>query len=240
AAFAAILHKRDGVAALCAVLACGITTHALMSLPVLYDAAWQIFVFMFSAAAAALLPRLILPGSGTWSGSFIALFESSPILTFLSDRTEWLLHERGITAWINGILAGIATRSGTTPKVLSEPGFATAIVCIVLLVAIGLMVQRARTTEAALADAIGIMLLLAVVREPAPWLLVVPFAIGSGRRLWLLIAICSPILMLASTGGSTNWLIYSASLALPVAWYIGLKLQDMAAETPPAKPARAA
>jgi len=239
AAFSAIVNKRDGLAALCGVTACGVTTTAVVALPVLYDAAWQMFVFMFSAAGAAILPRLILPGAGTWSGSFTAMFDASPLLSFLANRTEWLLHERGITDAINRFLVAFAKRSDTTTKVLSEPVFAGTIVCVVILIMIGLLVQRARTTEAALADGIGVMLLLAVVREPAAWLLVVPFALGANRRFWLLIAVCSPILMLATSESATNWLIYVASLALPAAWYLGLKLQDMASDTPAARPARA-
>jgi len=238
AAIAALARKRDGLTALCAVLACGIATTSVVALPVLYNAAWQMFIFLFSALIAAFLPRLFLPAAGTWSSSMAVMVAGSPVLTFLTKRVEDLLHQRGVTEGINRVLRAIAKRAEIAPSIVSEPAFAAVIVVVIVLIVIAVIAQRAGTTEGAIADAVGLMLLVCVTRDPAAWLLVVPFAIAGNRRLWLFIAACSPLLLIG-TEGTTGWLVYAASLLLPAAGFVGLKLQEVASETSAPAAARA-
>ena len=225
AAYAAIEHKRSGLAAVASTLAAGIAAPAVAAVPVFYEASWAMFIFLAALLVTAFVPRFILPTIGGWSGMIKGTVAGSPLLAFLDARVESLLHAGGVATKINGFFLLVAKRGQWNPFAVSDGGLALGVVYCTAIVAIIIAAHGAKKTAAALADALGLMLLVSMTRDPMLWLLPVPFAIAGNRRLWLLLAIGSPILWLG-----TSWTFYAASLVLPAIAFAAIKLQETSAK----------
>ena len=234
AAVVATIKRRYGLSALNGVLASGVTIGAIAGLPVLYGAAWHVMVWLGAAAVTLVLPKIILPSVTGWTTSLSSLASSSPILSFLNGRIASILTEWGVIDVLNAFSKAITTRAGTAARLVSPEVLATLIIVIALFVAISVIAARAETLEAAMADGIGLFLILAMTRDAALWVLVAPFAITSARRLWLLVAICSPILLFATGDARSSQIVWAISLAVPIAGFVALKLQKEAAPPKPA------
>jgi hypothetical protein len=221
AGYAAVEHKRSGVAAATATLAAGIAAPAIAALPIYYEASWAMFIFLASLIITALVPRFLLPSIGGWSGMVKGTIAGSPILAFVAQRVESLLHSLGAAKSINEFISTVARRGGWTLFGVNDAGLAVGIVFFATILAIVIAAHGVKKTAAALADAIGLMLLVSTARDPMLWLLVVPFAIAGNRRLWLFVAIASPILWLG-----TGWTFYLASLLLPALAFAAIKLHE--------------
>jgi hypothetical protein len=235
AAVTASVKRRYGLAAFAGVLAAGVTITAISALPVLYGAAWYMVVFLASAATTLVVPKIILPSVTGWTTSLSTLSATSPVLAFLNGRVASLLAEWGVIDFLNAISKAITTRAGTAPRIVSGEVLATLIIVVALFVAISVIAARAETLEAAMADGLALFLIVTMTRDAALWMLVAPFAIISTRRLWLLVAICSPLLMLQSTDARSSLILWSISVGIPLVLFIVMKLQKSApAEAVPA------
>lgn len=228
AALTFVTRKRDGVGGFAVIFAAGVATSAVVAIPVIYDASWQVFIFLGAALVGIVVPKIILPSTTKWSSALAALVASSPLLAFLAGRVEILLRDWGTGSVLNGFLTAIAKRIGTTHDPISDLALASAVVVVVLVASVFIIALRAESNESGMADALGLTLLALVTLDPAAWLLVVPFAIAGNRRFWLLVAICSPLTFFAHIDGDVNWIVYAVSLAAPAAWYVAMRLQDAA------------
>jgi len=225
AAVVATIKRRYGLSALNGVLASGVTIGAIAGLPVLYGAAWHVMVWLGAAAVTLVLPKIILPSVTGWTTSLSSLASSSPILSFLNGRIASILTEWGVIDVLNAFSKAITTRAGTAARLVSPEVLATLIIVIALFVTISVIAARAETLEAAMADGIGLFLIVAMTIDAALWVLVAPFAITSARRLWLLVAICSPILLFATGDARSSLIVWAISLAVPIAGFVALRLQ---------------
>jgi hypothetical protein len=132
----------------------------------------------------------------------------------------------GAADFLNDLSLRAQERSGTTwawrfdDEVIAMLAVFAAVIVISTIAA-----RRAQTPEASAADTMGAALLISVALQPAAWMLVVPFAIASNRKIWMLVALCAPVLLLASGGGST-WIAWAVSLVLPAAWWLALRLES--------------
>lgn len=223
-AVVATWRRRYGIAAFLAVVATGMSITAVAALPVLYGAAWHMIVFLSAAGVTLVLPKLFWPASTAWSASLGTLAATSPILVFLNSRIAALLTEWGVIDVMNSISTALTTRAGTAPRPIVAAAVATFLLVVALFVIISIRAARAPGIDAAMADGMAILLLLCMVREPAAWLIVVPFAILGHRTLWLAVAICSPILLLAPADPKTALVVWGISLAIPVGAYLLLRL----------------
>jgi hypothetical protein len=113
---------------------------------------------------------------------------------------------------------------------------ATLVLVVALFVGISVMASRAPGLDAAMADGLGLLLVLCMVREPAAWLLVAPFAILGNRLLWVLVALCSPILLLAPADPNGALMVWGVSLAIPVVAYAAIRMFKRATLSPQAAP----
>jgi serine/threonine protein kinase len=235
----AIQRSREGWGGVAAFLAYGLFTPAIVTLPEMWEQSYHVAPLLFAGIVMIALTKWILPGADVWTQSFATMVGTSPILAGASRGVESVLHARGVAAWINHVTSTSARRLGITPIAdTSDHGLAIGLIVLGVIVLASFASQRAKVTEAAVADALGITLILCVTRDPAAWLLVVPFAIVSNRKLWLLIAICSPLLLISTTA-EVNWIVWVTSLIVPLAWWLGLKLQEAAAENEEGAPAAA-
>ena len=225
-ALSSALRRRDGVAALSVIFATGVVASAVVTIPVVYDASWQVFIFMGAALVALVVPKLILPSTTTWNSALGSLVAGSPLLAFVARRFEIQLHDWGTANFLNGAFTAIAKSVGTTHEPFSEFALASAVVLVVLIVTIWVIAVRADKNEAGMADAIGLTLLALVTLDPAAWLLVVPFAIAGNRLFWLLVALCSPLLIFAQSAEGVNWIVYGMSLVIPAAWYLAMRSKN--------------
>ncbi len=232
AAAVATTKRRYGLSALHGVLASGVTISAIAGLPVLYGAAWHVIVWLGAAAVTLVVPKIILPSVTGWTTSLSSLASSSPVLSFLNGRVASLLTEWGVIDVMNAFSKAVTTRAGTAARVASPEVLATLIIVVAIFVAISVIAARAETLEAAMADGLGLFLILTMTRETALWMLVAPFAIASSRRLWLLVVICSPLLMFATGDARSALPVWAMSLGIPLAGFIALKLQKEPAPQP--------
>jgi len=108
---------------------------------------------------------------------------------------------------------------------------------VALFVAVSVIAARAPGLEAAMANGVALLLVLCMVREPAAWLLVAPFAILGNRILWIFAAIASPLLLLAPADPKTALIVWAISLAIPFGAYIAVRMVKGGAASPEAGPA---
>lgn len=230
-ALIALRRQRDSLAASAATLAAGVSVLAIAALPILYSAAWKMFRFIGAALAIIAIPALAFDGVRAWVLPLTQKLAASPLLSagrdVLGEMSAALNLGENINALLNllGQRVGNPARSGT----VSDAQIGMLMLVAAVIVAITVVAQRSRDTDAAVANAIGFALLLSMTTSPASWLLVVPFAIAGNRQFWVFAALASPILYLNGTG-ELNYLVYGGSLLVATVVWIGFKLQQMAGE----------
>jgi hypothetical protein len=225
----ALRRQRDSLAAASAAVAAGISVLALAAVPILYSAAWKMFRFIGAVAAVAAIPLLAFDGVRAWVLPLTRHMDSSPLLVAGRDIATELASALHLGRNVDALLSLLGQRLGDPKRFasVSDGEIGSILLTILLLVIITVGAQRSRDTDAAVADSIGVALLLSMSTHPAHWLLIVPFAIAGNRNFWLFAALASPILYL-NGDGEVNLLVYAASLAVPSAIWIGFKLQQMA------------
>ena len=236
-AVVATVRRRYGIAAFLGIFAAGTSSVAIAALPVLYGAAWYMIVFLSSAAVTLVVPKIVWPASTAWSASLATLAATSPVLTFLNNRVATLLTEWGVIDVMNAVSNAVTARAGTAPRPVAAAMVATFILVVALFVAVSVIAARAPGLEAAMANGVALLLVLCMVREPAAWLLVAPFAILGNRTLWIFAAIASPILLLAPADPKIALIVWAISLAIPLGAYVAVRMVKGSASTPEAGPA---
>jgi serine/threonine protein kinase len=236
-AVVATVRRRYGIAAFLGIFAAGTSATAIAALPVLYGAAWYMIVFLSSAAVTLVVPKIVWPASTAWSASLATLAATSPVLMFLNSRVASLLTEWGVIDVMNAVSNAITARAGTAPRPVAAAMVATFILIVALFVAVSVIAARAPGLEAAMANGVALLLVLCMVREPAAWLLVAPFAILGNRILWIFAAVASPILLLAPDDPKTALIVWAISLAVPFGAYIAVRMVKGGAASPEAGPA---
>jgi hypothetical protein len=98
--------------------------------------------------------------------------------------------------------AGLEVLSPLIYSLLNDEGVTRAILGAVMVSLLALVLHRARTTEAAIAGSLGILILCSPTIHPWYWLPIVPFALASGSRLWTALAAASPLSYLLYEGWS--------------------------------------
>ncbi len=222
-----VQRHREGFAGLAGFIGAGLFMPMFMVLPQLWEEAYSVFPLIVSGLVVIIGTKLILPPGSVWLQPLGAMVTASPILGRAAELLGDLLHGRGVAAMANGLLADTTKRLNISPFAeMTDHGIAIMIVVTVLFL-LANFVTRAATIEAMVADGLGITLLLTMSREPAAWAVLVPFAILGNRTFWLLVAVCSPILMLGSPT-EPNWVLFGLSVIVPGGWWLALKLQDVA------------
>lgn len=221
-----IRRNREGWSGLATFLSIGLFVPAVVLLPPIWDEAYHVAPFIGAALLVLIATKLMLPDGSGWTGSITNWVSSSPSL---SAATAWLAMQ--LTMWnvatfLNDVSTRAQQRSGTSWSwKFDEQPIAILIVFALVITVSSIAARRAKVPEASSADAIGTTMLLSVALWPAAWMLVVPFAIAANRRIWILIALCAPVLSLAH-GGAPNWIVYGASLLIPGAWWLALRLGE--------------
>jgi serine/threonine protein kinase len=238
-ALIAVQKSREGTAGGLAFLGYGLFPPAMVTLPIIWEEGYHVAPFLGAALVIIIGTKLALPPGNVWTHPFSAMVTNSPILLAAADMLATPLQARGFAEWINYVTSTSAVRLGSTaPAPVTDLEIAAFFIAILTLLVAILSSQRAKTAEWSIAQSVGVLLILIVARDPASWVLVAPFAILGNRKFWLLVAICSPLLLL-DVGPQVNWIIYGVAIATPVAWWGALRLGEFIEERVHAKPAAA-
>lgn len=225
-----VRRNREGWSGLTAFAALGTFIPAVTLLPAIWDQAYHVAPFIGAALVVIIGVKLALPAESIWTGAFTGWILASPSL---SAAAEWLamrLTMWGAADFLDDLSLRAQERSGMTWSWRFDDEVIALIAVFVAVIMIATVAaRRAKTPDATAADTLGATLLVSVALEPAMWLLVVPFAIASNRRIWILIALCAPILELAR-GGESIWIAWAVSLALPAAWWLAIRVGGPGAE----------
>lgn len=233
-----IQRRSDGFSGIAAVVAAGFNILSVAAVPMVFGAAWRIFVFIGGAIVAAIVPIAMFRSTAAWMQPFADLTARSPLLGGL---VSWLQSaaERSEAARVtNEMLALVERRIGSTIGDVTDRGLAISAAMLVVVGAITVVAQRAREAESGIANALGIATLLAMAVNPALWIVVVPFALAANREIWLALALFSPIVLLSS-GGEMNWIAYGASLVIPLLLMSVVRVQRAVDQRMPAVPTAA-
>ncbi len=232
ASYILVLRQRDLLSAVMAGIAAGVNLVALAAIPMIYGAGWKIFRFIAAIAAAVALPVIFLGGGAVWTRPIGAAMASSPLLSAATKGTEELFGQWNFAGTVNDALALLAVRLGPDHSFdkISNARLALMAIGLAVIVLVTIVAQRSRETEGAIANSLGLLLLILMAASPAAWLLVVPFAIRANRPLWLYFAVFAQLLHIPPPAGeSINTVAYLASVILPVLVYVAVRVQQKVA-----------
>lgn len=225
-----VRRNREGWSGLTAFAAVGTFIPAVTLLPALWDQAYHVAPFIGAALLVIIGTKLALPAESIWTAGFTGWIVSSPSLSF---ATEWLAMQfamQGVADFLDDLSRRAQERAGMTWTFrFDDEVLAMLVVFVAVILIATVAARRAKRPDEAAADTLGATLLVSAALEPAMWLLVLPFAIAANRRIWILIALCAPILLLAQDGAST-WIAYAISLAVPAAWWLAIRLGNRSAQ----------
>lgn len=224
--FAAALlvrRNREGWSALTGFTAVGMLVPAVTLVPALWDQAYHVAPFIGAALLVIIGVKLALPAESLWTGAFTGWILASPSL---SVATEWLAMQ--LTMWgVADFLDDLSLRAQERSEMTWAWRFDDEVIALLAVFAVVIIVatvaaRHAKTPDETAADTLGATLLVSAVLQPAMWLLVVPFAIAANRKLWILIALCAPVLYLGR-GEASPWIAYAVSLGVPVTLWLQMR-----------------
>jgi hypothetical protein len=157
--------------------------------------------------------------------------QSSPTLRLVQDPVGQWVEGQGWAVALSGIWKNVSPRVAGgaydewVSAHLTSQTLATLLLVLVVLIVLKMASVKSANAEGAFASCIGVLLLISFAAQPSWWLLVVPVAILSNRPVWMLFALFSPTLYLASSGSAdVNWLVYGVSYVMPLLFWLGTRL----------------
>jgi hypothetical protein len=212
-------------------LAAGTTLLPVAALPALTQAVKSRIKVVAGFLAIVLVPYLFVGFGAALFDPLTRAVGKSPTLSLAQRALSSVIETTDFTTKFANGWKDLSARLGLerldtwVADHMTGPALAGIGIAIVVLVVLSIVAGRSRTNETAFANCIGLALVLSFAVNPWYWLLVVPFALMSNRPVWVLFALFSPALYLASArSGEVNWLVYGISYIMPVLALIGTKL----------------
>jgi hypothetical protein len=212
-------------------LAAGTTLLPVAALPALTQAVKSRIKVVAGFLAIVLVPYLFVGFGAALFDPLTRAVGKSPTLSLAQRALSSVIETTDFTTKFANGWKDLSARLGLerfdtwVADHMTGPALAGIGIAIVVLVVLSIVAGRSRTNETAFANCIGLALVLSFAVNPWYWLLVVPFALMSNRPVWVLFALFSPALYLASArSGEVNWLVYGISYIMPVLALIGTKI----------------